>query len=512
MRTNMLDETQTTTQAMYTKQSATGLGAVNAANTAAPTPPMAPPPGTSMGTSSAMPPKKSGNKNLMAIIGGLVLLAFLVVGGVLVYRFTQTEETTAPTQTLAGSCSLTFTVTGETPPPTPGPISCVKESYQDEFSNVAGDYDFLKKQTTFEPGDVVVYKIDVDPSFESTSSAVVLTDVLDTTNLTFLDSTCAAGAYNTTTNTLTCEITEATTSATIAFRATIKSTVADATTISNSATVVQGNRDAECKVDVTVTDEPTYACNSTCTTDAQCQGVNANYVCHNTGSGSFCRLNSNTSSASCQPGTGGTTYSCNSTCETDEQCRTANADYICYDSTDGNKYCRLDTNRTSNSCTPPAQTYACNSTCTTNAQCQTANSNYICHDTGNGSYCRHQSHTSQSNCQAPNQPTPTPTIGCNQTCETNSDCSNPDHICYTTDTGKKCRLADYVNSASCTKPGTTVTTTPTPVATTTTPTPTPVNPEEVEELPVAGTEDLIKMIGAGAGALILGGLFILLLL
>lgn len=395
-------------------------------------------------------------------------------------------------------------------------LSCRKSVFQDELSNTAGTYQFLTEKTTFNPGDVVVYRVIPGAAILRTMN-IDLTDTLGN-NLTFMDSNCGANAYNATTKVLTCSGIAGEAYTTFAFRARVNANVANGTVIKNTAQVEASDRDdvtsATCEVDITVntTTTTTYSCNSACTTDAQCESANGDYVCFDSGNGRFCRLDSNTSSTTCQPGTGGQTYSCNSTCTTDEQCRGANASYVCIDE-NGSKYCRLDSNRSSTSCTTPTNTYACNSTCTTNEQCQSASSSYVCYDTGSGKYCRNQSYVAQTNCLAPNQPTPTPTIGCNQTCATNADCSNPDHICYSTESGMKCRLADYVNSASCTKPGTTSTTTPTaPTTPTSTTTTTPVNPEDVAELPVAGTQDLVKMLGAGAAALVLGGLFILLLL
>lgn len=736
----MNDETQNTTQAMYTKQSATGTGLNAVASTpttsASPsvtapvspsfTPPAAPVGGTASTTiGGSTPPKsKTNKKNMATIIGAAVLLLFLAVGGVLVYRFTQTspEDTIVPTQSNAGSCTLTFTVEGEQQQPetyncttgaiteafgaelntanfrvngqpnstatgnmivgdgrliatvparstndtadprtdlsylkpitgdfqtqidvlsltsagnnlgsarlnigagviflqhttgnnwkvilqrnngttgsvlvaqqdlaaqspvtlrfarsngvisgyyrvgagaftklgefsnadavnifpavrsdgfneanlaspfpaqgevraifdnfavqcpenVPGTMACVKKTYRDEFNSTTTSYQLLQEKSTFQPGETVVYYIETTTTNTTNPIQIDLTDTLNQ-GLTFVDSSCGANAFNSTTKVLTCRQVQTTTANKYAatFRAKINDTVANGTVIKNTANVTSAGITAtSCEVNVTVTSTTqSFSCNSTCTTDSECKTANGDYTCFDTGSGKFCRLQSNTTSASCQPGTGGQTYSCNSTCATDEQCRTANADYVCVDN-NGTKNCRLDSNRASTSCTPPSNTYACNSTCTTNEQCQGVNSNYVCYDTGNGKYCRHQTYATQANCQAVNQPTPTPTIGCNQTCETNGDCSNPDHVCYTTDSGKKCRLADYVNSVSCTKPGTTTTTTTTPTPSTST----PVNPEEVEQLPVAGTQDLIKLLGAGAGALILGGLFILLLL
>jgi len=710
----MTDQQQpTTTQAVYTKQ---GLGAVNVGSSASATTPLM----ASAGTSSGMTPpaKKRNSKSLAAMIGGIALLVVLILGGALVYRFSQTEQVIVPTQTNAGSCSLTFTVAGEE-----GPISCIqaavnetfaattipayfqklgvrgqhtygngatfalagnigemtgvitkkkiagdfttqttissftkpagisssaelrlqsnttsskttiflavrwqtqngvvskiitankvvsdegvstgtlfiipvaqesedislkhvktgtkvessykigsgqwqllatyldgldmnfqidigigsfdtqpvtlavfknfiiscgenpivslqctKRAYRDEFSNTVNSYNLQQLKTSFQPGDIVVYYVETKTTGASSPLQIDLSDTLNQ-YLTFVDSSCGANAFNSTTKVLTCIATttaDPTTSA-VTFRAKISDTTPNGTIIKNTASI-SANKSAAgvtigsiapktCEVDITVAaTSVTYSCNSDCTSDTQCKTSNANYIC----SSNKCRLSSNTTSTTCQPTN--VSYSCNSSCDTDEQCRGVNASYVC-ENTDSGKKCRLDNNRTSLSCTPVANSYSCNSACTTDAQCQTANSNYLC----NGGNCRQKDYLSQTNCQAPNQPTPTPTIGCNQTCGTNADCSNPNHICYETDGTKKCRLADYVNSSSCTTPGTT--SVPAPITTNPAPQPAqpsqPGQPQQPTSLPQAGAGDLVKVLGAGAGALVLGGLFILLLL
>lgn len=48
---------------------------------------------------------------------------------------------------------------------------------------------------------------------------------------------------------------------------------------------------------------PGYYCNSDCTTDAQCQGADSNFICDQA-SGGKCRLSTNTTSPECQPAVG----------------------------------------------------------------------------------------------------------------------------------------------------------------------------------------------------------------
>lgn len=187
------------------------------------------------------------------------------------------------------------------------------------------------------------------------------------------------------------------------------------------------------------------------------------------------------------------TYVCGGPCTTDAQCQTVNSNYVC-----ANEYgntCRLDSNRGSSSCQPPAGQYACNSECTTDAQCQTVNSAYMC----SGNRCRLNSNPSAANCQPTVIVTPVPVVGCNQPCSTNADCSNSAHICYTTaDGSNRCRLDNYPNSDTCTTPNTIYT----PVAQ---------QPQLPEELPKTGPKEWSMWLGAGLATLGIGALLLLLI-
>lgn len=90
----------------------------------------------------------------------------------------------------------------------------------------------------------------------------------------------------------------------------------------------------------------------------------------------------------------------------------------------------------------------------------------------------------------------TPAVGCNQTCNTNSDCSNPDHICSDQNGSKVCRLSSNVGSSSCSSPSSS------------TSTPQPTLPSE---LPQTGATDVSTWLKAGLGALGAGILILLLL-
>lgn len=82
-----------------------------------------------------------------------------------------------------------------------------------------------------------------------------------------------------------------------------------------------------------------YSCDSYCTSNAQCTGVNSGYTCTN----NRCRLASNPNSSTCSP----TEYTCNSTCTGDSQCQAINSSYVC-----SSGRCRLNSNPSSESCTP----------------------------------------------------------------------------------------------------------------------------------------------------------------
>ncbi|MBP7768767.1 hypothetical protein KA082_02975, partial [Candidatus Woesebacteria bacterium] len=123
--------------------------------------------------------------------------------------------------------------------------------------------------------------------------------------------------------------------------------------------------------------------------------------------------------------------------------------------------------------------------------------------------CRLTSNTASSTCQPATTPTPTPTpgtptptptpvVGCNDTCSANADCSNSAHICYS----NQCRLADNVESETCSSPTPEVTPTPVMIAE---------QPALPEELPQTGPSDWINWLKAGLVTLGIGATLLLLL-
>ena len=140
--------------------------------------------------------------------------------------------------------------------------------------------------------------------------------------------------------------------------------------------------------------------------------------------------------------------------------------------------------------TPDTQAY-CGEYCDTNSDC--VNRDQICYF----NECRLADYPDRQDCTIPQivatppvYVQPTPTVGCNETCLSNRDCSNDDHICYE----DSCRLADYPASKSCTVPATTQ----------------PPQPKMPTELPKSGSDDLINWIKAGIGILGAGALLLLL--
>jgi fimbrial isopeptide formation D2 family protein len=134
----------------------------------------------------------------------------------------------------------------------------------------------------------------------------------------------------------------------------------------------------------------------------------------------------------------------------------------------------------------------CNAACTTNDQCPT---NHSCVN----DLCRLTSNPGDDQCRPATTPTPTPTptVGCNQACATNADCSDPDHICYSVDGTNKCRLADEPTSLNCTE--TVAGATPTP------------QPELPDELPETGWSEMSNWLKAGLVTIGIGAALLLLL-
>lgn len=146
--------------------------------------------------------------------------------------------------------------------------------------------------------------------------------------------------------------------------------------------------------------------------------------------------------------------------------------------------------------------YACNTSCDNDDQCHKSSPDFSCVPTNNGGdkRCRRTNNTGSESCQQPSStPTPTPSVGCNNTCVTNADCTNPSHICYQTSNGGRCRLDSNVTSTTCSGP----------VASSSTPA--PGQPVPPKQLPVTGPADWANWLKAGLVTLGIGSILLLLL-
>lgn len=373
-----------------------------------------------------------------------------------------------------------------------GSAECVaKEAYTD-FGGTK-----IPANSTVKPGQEFVYRVIVLAQ-STTSGRVTVVDKLPT-NLIFVDDPDNTDGilYNSSTREVTIDLGTLNSGQrkNVEFKVQVVANPST-DTINNSATVItNGDTQHICELPLEIEEEEiTYQCSSVCETNAQCQTANSNYICYDTGTSKQCRLATNPASSTCSPTT--TTYQCRSTCTTNAQCQTADDDYICYDTGSGNE-CRLASNPTSTSCTPTTVTYQCGSPCTTNAQCQTGNTNHVCYDTGSGNECRLVTNPTSTTCQ---NVVATPPPGCNDICGSNADCSNSSHICVTTaDGSNRCRLAEYVNSSTCTVP---VIATSTPIVQ---------QPSLPQELPVSGPLNWLDWLKAGLVTLGVGTALFLLL-
>ncbi len=361
--------------------------------------------------------------------------------------------TPSPTPTPGVTPSPTPRVTPSptpTPTPAPGTAAC---QWKRAYTGYQGGTD-VTQVTTVNPGDKFVYRIRVAAGSGGAVNNVIVTDALPS-QLNFVENSAntAGLTYDATTRLVSKTFASMAASSVeiIQFQVEVPTSIAEPVSIVNNAKiafdVITGSVESECASTVSVEIEPQpekYACKSTCTTDAQCQTANAEYVC----------------------------------------------------SVNHGNTCRLDSNRDSDTCQPAEAKFACNSTCSTDAQCQTANANYICHDDLNT--CRLAANPDNQSCNNPAQPTPPPAIGCNEVCATNADCSNSNHICYTTQDGtNRCRLANYLNSDTCTSPATQTTS----VA----------QPSLPVELPQTGPAEWLGWLKTGLVTLGVGAILLLLL-
>lgn len=323
-----------------------------------------------------------------------------------------------------------------------GDAVCIsKEAYRLTANNTPGTK--IAAGEDVSPGEKFLYRILVS-STEETSDEVIVTDqlpskiIFDDSNL---DST-TASADNMVVTSL--GVLKDNSQVTIDLYVHVDA-AAQSGAVNNTASVLTGDEDASpsnCSIALNV---PETSCNSDCTTDAQCP---SNLSCES----NKCRLESNPTNTQCQPAEASPTPT-------------------------------------------PTPAPGCNETCSTNADC--SNSSLVCYTAADGKKCRLESNPTSTQCLTAQQvtptptPTPTPAPGCNDKCTTNADCSNSEHICYTTAAGNVCRLAENVESNTCTMPGS--------------------QPDLPTALPETGPADWMIWLKTGLVTLGLGAILLLLL-
>jgi hypothetical protein len=424
----------------------------------------------------------------LATVVGLTGFFIIAMAGVVISLRTrfgaQDFSPTAPDQPSANieqvaDCSLSFEVA-----PPEGDISCVKTSYQDELSNSDGNYQLITEQTVFEPGEIVVFSIDLT---NNSDVAAVITAEDDLSQLstdtsfsyTFLDSDCGTDAFNSTTEVLTCTSASLQPGATEthSFRIQLGDNITDGLVLTNvmnistTITTTSGEEVIEesCEVEVTVSETPVSP--------------------------------SPSPSVSPTPSPSPSPVACNESCTTSDDCRSDSQ--FCYND-DGNTVCREIAYPESPTCTPPTPSPSptptplptptpaayCNDNCVTNSDC--TNTDHICY---NGQ-CRDEDYPTSPTCTPPVEPPtpspiPSPVAYCNESCVTNPDCTVSDHICY----NGRCRDVDYPESPNCQPPLVY----------------TPDQPQYPTQLPQSGSDGFENWIKAGLGVLGVGALLLLLL-
>jgi hypothetical protein len=455
-------------------------------------------------TQKALPKKRKLPLYLAALL--VAIVAFAGIGiSLRQYLIRDTVAPTAPTESQASvdkiqSCSLSFDVS----PPDSG-INCTKISYRDELSNTSGEYELITQQNTFAPGDTIVYSFEISNTGEQTAT-ITASDRLNINiaddvifDYEFLDSNCGEGAYQDRSLTCTAENLPAGETETFTFRIKLSDQIVQQMTLSNEVLITDGIIDNICSVDVEIIITTTEAyCNETCVTNVDC--VEENNTCID----DVCRLATYPESETCEePVEPSPTPEITPTPIVDAYCGEycdSNTDCVQDDQTCYNDECRLATNPTSATCEPeivepsptPETVAYCGDYCSSNSDC--IQGDQICYF----NECRLADYPDRNDCTAPEQVVttttyvePTPTVGCNENCLTNRDCSNNDQICYE----GSCRLGSYPASTSCTVPTTPIN---------------PSQPKMPEELPQSGSDDLINWIKAGIGILGAGALLLLL--
>ena len=406
--------------------------------------------------------KELPKKSKLPMYLGLALVVIVAFAGIGIslrqFLVRESVAPTAPGESQASidkiqDCSVSFDVA----PPETG-ISCTKQAYRDELSNTAGEYELTQTQNTFAPGETIVYNFTVTNTGEQ-ETIITATDSLNINiaddvffSYNFLDSDCGVDAYQDRTITCVSDSLLPGESQDFTFRIELSEQINTDITLTNNVQITDGTLNEECSVDVKI-DSPTEAsCNEACSANVECTGENQSCI------EGLCRLDQ---------------YPDSETCEEPEPTPSPSPS-------------------PSVSPSPSPETVAyCGDYCNSNSDC--IQNDQICYF----NQCRLADYPDRNDCTIPPKVVtttyvePTPTIGCNEGCLTNRDCSNNDHICFE----GNCRLASYPASTSCTVPVAQVN---------------PAQPKMPEELPQSGSDDLINWIKAGIGILGAGALLLLL--
>jgi len=220
---------------------------------------------------------------------------------------------------------------------------------------------------------------------------------------------------------------------------------------------------------------PSPVCGTSCATTSQCP---QDHTCNN----GTCQLTACVNGAACDTQSCRVT-ACGTTCAVSADCP---SDHGC-----NAGVCKLNACLNNSTCSSDfCRVTACGSTCNSTADCpndHTCNSGVCKLNTClNGATCD----SNQCNVLTPS-PVPSPVLGCNDVCVNNSDCKSSNQICVDTSSGRRCRLETNITSDSCSAPGQAVAAS----------TPQPAQPTS---LPVAGSSDILKALGIGLLAIILG--------
>lgn len=243
-----------------------------------------------------------------------------------------------------------------------GTAECVSKQALTNFNGTV-----ITSGSEVEPGQEFVYKITIS-SKQTTAGSIMFSDFLHN-DLTFIEdpSNTSGITYNQTTREVSKNLGVMQTGQTevVQFKVQLAANPTSET-FNNVATVKIISPDDvlghTCALELAV--EKEYSCNSECTSNTECLDAGNNYICYNTGNGSFCRLESNPTNSSCQPlqtptppptgpATPGPTPApgCNEICTQNADC--SNSAHVCVTTSDGSNRCRLDSYPESTTCTVP---------------------------------------------------------------------------------------------------------------------------------------------------------------